>query len=39
MEFDDNTTTINPVWGLGASITGYGGRKISSSRLAQRILW
>jgi len=24
---DDNSTTINPIWGLGASITGYGDRK------------
>jgi len=27
MEFDDKSTTINSVWGLGASITGYGGRE------------
>jgi hypothetical protein len=24
---NDNSTTVNPVWGLGASITGYGDRK------------
>lgn len=24
---DDNSTTINPIWGLGTSITGYGDRK------------
>jgi hypothetical protein len=27
MEFDDNSTTINPFWGLEAPITGYGDRE------------